>query len=50
MSRHLDWRRVGLVSLRMALSLTGWLLSHGGQLLQRSGTALLCWAAALRPK
>jgi len=50
MSRRIDWRRCGITTLRMALALTGWLLNHGGQLLQRSGTALLGWAATLRSK
>ena len=48
--RRIDWPRVGVTTLRIVLSLTGWLLTHGGQLLQRSGTALLGWAEGLRPK
>ena len=43
MSRGIEWRRVGVTTLRMAIGLTGWLL-------QRSGTALLAWAEGLRPK
>ena len=35
--RSINWRRHGLSILRLALHCIGWLLTHGGRLLESGG-------------
>lgn len=48
--RSIDWRRQGLTIARLALLGGGWILTHGGQLLQNSGEALSAIGKTIRPK
>jgi hypothetical protein len=48
--RSIDWQRHGLTIARLALRGSGWVLTHGGRLLERGGETLSDIAEMARAK
>jgi hypothetical protein len=48
--RSIDWRQHGLRIARLALRGSGWMLTHGGRLLQIGGETLSAIGNGIRPK